>query len=486
MGLGSAHPILFSPTFSFHASRDRPVGRRHSNERDGERIIHNRGEGTEGYSDALRQLEFESAFRAEMADYFLLGSSDVNVGFDYADALSFPSGASISLGDEAAMQYVTVSYLPPRFFADVDDATTTTSPPPLDAIFASAIGRCSLVRVAFRVVAEGRTHGNLAEMALRNGSFEDLMTTGDALPTWSIRLRRYGIRDDDANASVDDSDDGSDSNDNEQHRQEQQRHRRRVTRRARFGKNARSPLRSERDAIMSMAELVRTFRGRVDLADPTCGIYILEGLRSLRRDVTSNENDDADAGKDFAIGGVGVGVGGEAVGEENMLLARVVARGPKTSIFAPKTRICVTRTPLCPIASFALCNVAQLRQGATVLDPFAGSCATLLAASHITSRSPPSPDTGLGGGCCRSVAIEIAHNGNVDRDDIVRDFEARSLPPPLEIIHGDCLSSDVRARARNAIGGGAFDVIVLRPRFCRVSTCAGIASLSAVPGPSDP
>jgi hypothetical protein len=437
-------------------------------------------------------LEFESAFRAEMADYFLLGSPDVNVGFDYADALSSPSGASISLDDEAAfemtpasqiasyesgMQYVTVSYLPSRFFADVDDAMTTPTTPPLDAIFASAIGRCSLVRVAFRVVAEGRTHGNLAEMALRNGSFEDLMTTGDALPTWSIRLRRYGIRGDDANASVDDSDDASDGNDNEQHRQEEQRHRRRVTRRARFGKNARSPLRSERDAIMSMAELVRAFRGRVDLADPTCGIYILEGLRSPRRDVTSNEYDYADAGKDFVIGGVGVG--GEAVGEENMLLARVVARGPKTSIYAPKTRICVTRTPLCPIASFALCNVARLRQGATVLDPFAGSCATLLAASHITSRSPPSPDTGLGGGCCRSVAIEIAHNGNVDRDDIVLDFEARSLPPPLEIIHGDCLSSDVRTRARNAIGGGAFDVIVTDPPY-------GIREAMTSSAPSSP
>ena len=97
---------------------------------------------------------------------------------------------------------------------------------------------CSLVCGAFRVVAEGRTHGNLAEMVLRNGSFEDLMTTGDALPTWSIRLRRYGIRDDDANASVDDSDDASDSNNNEQHRQEQQRHQRRVTWQARFGKNA--------------------------------------------------------------------------------------------------------------------------------------------------------------------------------------------------------------------------------------------------------
>lgn len=120
---------------------------------------------------------------------------------------------------------------------------------------------------------------------------------------------------------------------------------------------------------MSMAELVRTFRGRMDLADPTCEIYILEGLRSLRRDVTSNEYGNADAGKDFVIRGVG----GEAVGEENMLLARVVARGPKTSVYAPKTRICVTRTPLCPIASFALCNVARLRQGATVLDPFARS-----------------------------------------------------------------------------------------------------------------
>jgi hypothetical protein len=30
---------------------------------------------------------------------------------------------------ESGMQYVTVSYLPSRFFADVNDATTTTTPP---------------------------------------------------------------------------------------------------------------------------------------------------------------------------------------------------------------------------------------------------------------------------------------------------------------------------------------------------------------------
>ena len=51
-----------------------------------------------------------------------------------------------------------------------------------------------------------------------------------------------------------------------------------------------------------------------------------------------NKYNNADAGKYFVIGGVG----GEAVGKENMLLIRVVARGPKMSIFAPKT--CMPRT----------------------------------------------------------------------------------------------------------------------------------------------
>ena len=70
------------------------------------------------------------------------------------------------------------------------------------------------------------------------------------------------------------------------------------------------------------------------------------------------------------------------------------------------------------------------------------------------------------------MAIEIAHNGNVDRDDIVRDFEARSLPPPLEIIHGDCLLSDVRTHARNAIGGGAF-VVATSNAFATTDTLRG-------------
>lgn len=121
----------------------------------------------------------------------------------------------------------------------------------------------------------------------------------------------------------------------------------------------------------------------------------------------------------------------------------------------------MTTTPLCPIASFVLCNVARLSRvdNPAILDPFAGSCATLLAAAHIASKLPSKP------GGCRSVAIEIAHNGFVNRDDVARDFEARSLPPPTEIIRGDCLAEETRARARAAIGGGAFDVIVTDPPY---------------------
>lgn len=124
----------------------------------------------------------------------------------------------------------------------------------------------------------------------------------------------------------------------------------------------------------------------------------------------------------------------------------------KTSIYAPKTRICITTTPLCPIASFTLCNIAQILRNTktSILDPFAGSCATLLAAAHISN------------GHCQSVGVEICHNGYVNRDHIQADFETRSLPPPM-VLRGDCLSSGIRDQLRSEIGGGAFDAIITDP-----------------------
>ena len=96
--------------------------------------------------------------------------------------------------------------------------------------------------------------------------------------------------------------------------------------------------------------------------------------------------------------------------------------------------------------------MARIRNGNTVLDPYAGSCATLLAAAMIA----PSSET---------VGIEIAHNGLVNRDDIRRDFSSRGLTQPKDLILGDSAKREVRLKARAAIGNKPFDVIIADPPY---------------------
>jgi tRNA G10 N-methylase Trm11 len=124
----------------------------------------------------------------------------------------------------------------------------------------------------------------------------------------------------------------------------------------------------------------------------------------------------------------------------------------KISTMNPNTRICVTNTPLCPIAAFAMCNVAGVKDGSTILDPYAGSCATLLAAAMIAPT-------------CRTVSIEIAHNGLVNRKDIRMDFETRRLPAPVALIQGDSTDSAIRDEARKVIGNEPFDLIITDPPY---------------------
>ncbi len=387
-------------------------------------IIQWRGEGAEGYSSTLRQWEFTCAFKAEVAEYWN-GDSTIHDGdgiqFDFKDALTYqgpiyhpdtvqnqadeligePIPQSQVAAYESGMQYLKVN------FPHADDDVYTTDA--LNQILQNTIQRCSLVRNGFLLVASGNSYEELAMKAIDYGSFNDIMEGGsnqDA--TWSIRLRRYGPGEESVSA------DGT----------------KRSTKQARYGKNVRSPLTDERNAIFAMKDMVELFHGRVNLSKPDCKIYLFDGLKSA------------------------------TVDDSTKCLARAIGKGPKVSIYAPKTRICVTTTPLCPIAAFTLCNVAQLRPPFTVLDPFAGSCASLLAAAHIATNSAQ-PKKSQGG----TVSIEVAHNGLVNRDDIVRDFETRSLDPPLEVIHGDCMLYETRKRARQAIGHNSFDCIVTDPPY---------------------
>jgi 16S rRNA G966 N2-methylase RsmD len=432
-------------------------------------ILQWRGESTEGYSNSLRQLEFTCAFRAEMKEYLQLssqckksqeefktynnGDAAEKVQFHFRDALSFSSKSIVddenrvveAVDDEDTKNNI-YNHHPPTSqihayesglqYVTITNLSSSIAALTIESIFKNTIERCSLIRTAYQIVAESSNHNDykdLANIAIKNNAFHDLIMVDNAAdetpPTWSIRLRRYGIR-----TTIDEN----------SHTQTT----------ARFGKNVRSSLRQEHGAILDMKELVQQFKGRVDLGEPMCKIYILDGLQSFfvhndhqqqqQQQDNTNNNSDNNA-------------------MTNKLLTRVVASGPKTSIYAPKTRLCITRTPLCPIASFTLCNVAQIQSNFTILDPFAGSCATLLAAAHITS-STSTAGSGDGGGC-QSVAIEISHDGHVNRTNIVRDFISRSLSPPVSIIHGDCLSNQVRQQARLAIGGTSFDVIISDPPY---------------------
>jgi hypothetical protein len=174
----------------------------------------------------------------------------------------------------------------------------------------------------------------------------------------------------------------------------------------------------EQELLVSLTPLLKTFIGPVNLLKPDCKIYVFDGL----------------------------------LGDHPMVLARQRAVGPITSGIAPNTRICITNTPLPPIAAYTLCNVARITPSSTVLDPYAGSCTILLASAIMAAG-------------CTTVGIEIAHDGMVNRDDIVQDFVSRNVTPPRALIRGDCTCEAVRDEARAAVPTGAFDVICTDPPY---------------------
>lgn len=271
-----------------------------------------------------------------------------------------------------------------------------------------ATERSSLVREVYTVVATSDSFKGLASAVIdspfKSSLLSDLLedaVESDNNPSWCLRLRQYG------------TDNGND----------------------RYGVSKRSSMKLERKAIMEMKPLLEQFEGRVDLKSPECHLYIFQGLQNIMFDQDGMKSHEQNEGNPY-------------------MLVRKVASGAFHSSIAPKTRICITRTPLCPLASFIMCNLAQIKEGDSILDPYAGSCSTLLAASMVV----PS---------IQSVGIEIADNNSVNRDDILKDFESRGLSPPKHLLHGDSLDSDVRDIARAAIGNVPFDAIIADPPYGR-------------------
>jgi len=99
-----------------------------------------------------------------------------------------------------------------------------------------------------------------------------------------------------------------------------------------------------------------------------------------------------------------------------------------------------------------LCNIALIQENQTILDPFAGSATTLLAATLI------SPSV-------RTVGVEI--DEFISRSSIMEDFSSRGAAEPVALLQGDIMDRSMRDNARAAIGDMAFDVIITDPPYGR-------------------
>ena len=291
---------------------------------------------------------------------------------------------------EGAMQYLhwnkddQVSF--PQTNGDFE-SSTADQPSYNSELVIRTVRRSSLVRAAYQIVGEGDSYQDLARSSLDKGILNDLFKGGmNENDTWRVRLRQYGS--------------------NSKEGKEKQ-----------YGKQMRSPMSAEKEALNGLKDLLIKLGGDVDLKKAHCSLYIFEGLKGRQK-----------------------------------VLARQIARGPKTSSIAPVTRICVTNTPLCPIAAFNMCNLARIKDGQKILDPFAGSCATLLASAMIAPN-------------CQTVGIEVAHNGQVNREDVLSDFGSRNLTLPVSLIHGDCTLKSIRDEARAAIGNEPYDIILTDPPY---------------------
>ena len=371
------------------------------------RIVHNaRGEHKEEYSHSFRQWELLSSLSATLADKYGVSASDqlhrLTHRARFENAFHYdPYIRTGALPGDVHLSQVAMYNQASQYlqFDSEEDNNITISSDDI----AKAISRCSLIHLSYLVVANGaNNYSALVDMALQSNDLDDLKETETKI-TWRVKRHEFSFVDGDNNP--------------------------------RFGRSATRSITREWAALPHLELLLCQFKGEVNLEKPSCDIHLLEGL-------SDNDN--------------------KATNSLIKILARVISKGATHSIMSPKTRICVTKTPLESIAAYLLCNIAMVQQHQTVLDPFAGSCATLLAAA----LNEPS---------VRTVGIEIAPDKLISRSDIREDFKTRGLTEPIALLEGDVFDVETRDKAKEAIGTDeGFDVIITDPPYgIREATLSG-------------
>jgi len=352
-------------------------------------VIYWRGEAKSGYTATFRHWEFVGALTSVMsARYAGTGAGAAEIE-NAAKAASFTNLFTLNPANPASADQVDMynTALQVLVFGEGEGGVNVTD----EDVF-KATSRCSLIHHTYLWLGEGATYADLVRDSINSKVLRKAASNGE---TWRVRRYEFSFLNDTDNP--------------------------------RFGKDATRSVAKERKSLPKIWPVLELFKGAVDLKDPVIHLNLLEGLHECGPHPSKPE-------------------------ELKKVLALTLACGAKHMTISPRTRICKTTTPLCSISSHLLCNVAMVGSGPSqsILDPFAGSAATLLAAAMI------SPEV-------RTVGIDTGFGLDISRADIHRDFTTRGLAEPV-LIQGDVLDSASRDDARSA-NCGAFDVIMTDPPY---------------------
>jgi hypothetical protein len=207
-------------------------------------LIHWRGEKDAGYSKPFRQLEFQSAFEAQLDDT----SSEQAMTFVNAlnySGQEFMPNVNIEHFNEA-MQYL--------LLVKSDNGGELKSSFCRQSVVRAA-SKCSLVHALYEVIAQSDDLDKLAELAIQDGGFSDMYKgeMNDEI-TWCFRARNYLTIQGETSEKA--APRGRDK---------------------RYGSNARSMGLEER-GLKALTPLLIKMGGKVDLLNPQVKIYIFDGL----------------------------------------------------------------------------------------------------------------------------------------------------------------------------------------------------------------
>lgn len=180
--------------------------------------------------------------------------------------------------------------------------------------------------------------------------------------------------------------------------------------------------------IHKFTKLLTTFPGKVKMKNPDYEFWILEDA--------------------FPSKGHGKKLSNEQPRQILLGLKIANGQGHLNSKYTLKKRNYIGPTSMDAELSFIMSNMARVKQGHLVNDPFCGTCSILIASSV------------MGATCIASDINILSLNGKGSNENITSNFKQYDLNQPIGILRSDILNHAIRKSST-----GWFDAVICDPPY---------------------